>query len=243
MRRAVWIALAALVVFAAFLIARLPVRWVSGWIPSSVQCARLAGSVWKGQCAGLVFQGQPIGDMRWSLAAARLLAGRIAGDVILTKGPLDVRGYIEATPTGSGSARGIRAVLPLDPAVLPQSPRGLRGTVRADLATLEWSGRAISGISGRIEALDLTQRSMALGDYVVVFPAGSPGSEPVGTLDDLRGPLDVSGTLRLTPEPGWEIQGLVAARPEASPELAGQLQYLGRPDAAGRRPFSIAGTW
>jgi hypothetical protein len=243
MRRAVWIALAALVVFAVFLVARLPVRWVSGWFPSNVQCARLAGSVWEGQCAGLVVEGQPVGDVRWSLAPGRLLAGRIAGDVILTKGSLDVRGYVEATPAGNGSARNIRAVLPLDPAVLPQAPPNLRGSVRADLASLEWSGRAISGISGRIEALDLAQRAMALGDYVVVFPAASAGDDPVGQIDDLRGPLDISGTLRLTREPGWEIQGLVAARPEASPELASQLQYLGRPDAAGRRPFSLAGTW
>jgi hypothetical protein len=126
---------------------------------------------------------------------------------------------------------------------MPQTPPGLRGLVRADLATLEWSGRAITAIAGRIEALDLAQRAMALGDFVVVFPATSAGSEPVGTLDDLGGPLDLSGTVRLTREPGWEMQGLVAARPEASPELARQLQYLGRPDAAGRRPFSIAGTW
>jgi Type II secretion system (T2SS), protein N len=243
MRRAVWIALAALLVFAVFLVARLPVRWVSGWIPSNVQCARLAGSVWEGQCAALVVQGQPIGDLRWSLAPARLFAGRIAGDVILTKGPLDVRGYVEATPAGSGSARNIRAVLPLDPAVLPQAPRNLRGLVRADLATLAWNGRTITGIAGRIEAFELAQRAVALGDYVVVFPAASDGNELVGTLDDLRGPLDVSGTLRLTGEPGWEIQGMVAARPEASPELMRQLQYLGRPDPAGRRPFSMAGTW
>jgi general secretion pathway protein N len=243
MRRAVWIALAALLVFAVFLVARLPVRWVSGWIPSDVQCARLAGSVWKGQCAGLVVRGQPVGDVRWSLAPTRLIAGRIGGDVIVTKGLLDVRGYVEATPTGSGSARNIRAVVPLDPAVLPQAPRGVRGSLRAELATLEWSGRAITGISGRIEALELMQRSMALGDYVVVFPAAGAGAEPVGALNDLRGPLEISGTLRLTREPGWELQGLVAARPEASPELARQLQYLGRPDAAGRRPFSIAGTW
>jgi general secretion pathway protein N len=243
MRRAVWIALAALVVFGAFLIARLPVRWVSGWIPANVQCARLAGSVWQGQCAGLAIEGQPLGDLRWSLAPSRLLSGRVAGDVILRKGPLDVRGYVESTLGGGGSARDVKAVLPLDPAVLPQAPVGLRGTVRVDLGHIEWTGRTITALAGRIEALELAQRAMPLGDYVVTFPASTPGAEPVGTLDDLRGPLDVAGTLRLTREPGWEIQGAVAARPEAAPELARQLEYLGRPDAAGRRPFSIAGTW
>ncbi|MGH8286318.1 MAG: type II secretion system protein N, partial [Steroidobacteraceae bacterium] len=58
-----------------------------------------------------------------------------------------------------------------------------------------------------------------------------------------RGPLNVTGSLRLTREPGFVLDGLVAARPDASPELARQLQYLGAPDAGGRRPFSIAGTF
>jgi hypothetical protein len=60
---------------------------------------------------------------------------------------------------------------------------------------------------------------------------------------DLGGPLALAGTLRMTPEPGFVVDGTVAARPTASPNLVRQLQMLGAPDAQGRRSFSIANTF
>jgi hypothetical protein len=59
----------------------------------------------------------------------------------------------------------------------------------------------------------------------------------------LGGPLAVAGTLRMTPEPGFVLEGTVASRANATPELARQLQMLGAPDAQGRRSFSIANTF
>jgi hypothetical protein len=43
----------------------------------------------------------------------------------------------------------------------------------------------------------------------------------------------------LTPEPGFDLQGLVAARPSASADLVQNLRFLGSPDAQGRRQFSL----
>ena len=40
-----------------------------------------------------------------------------------------------------------------------------------------------------------------------------------------------------------EAEGLVAARTGAPPELINNLRFLGSPDATGRRPFSVAGTF
>jgi len=53
---------------------------------------------------------------------------------------------------------------------------------------------------------------------VVTFPGG-PG-EPTGKLRDLNGPLAVEGTLRLTRQPGFELEGLVAARPAPRPSCS-----------------------
>ena len=81
------------------------------------------------------------------------------------------------------------------------------------------------------------------GSYSLTFPP-STGGDPVGQLRDLGGgPLAVEGTLRLTPEPGFDLEGLVKARPTASADLAKDIQFLGSPDAQGRRPFSLAGTF
>jgi len=47
----------------------------------------------------------------------------------------------------------------------------------------------------------------------------------------------------LTPAPGFELEGFIAARNGAPPELVNSLRFLGSPDATGRRPFSLSGTF
>jgi hypothetical protein len=60
---------------------------------------------------------------------------------------------------------------------------------------------------------------------------------------DTGGPLALDATLQLTHDPGYVVQGHVAARSSASSALADDLKYLGSPDASGRRSFSLQGTF
>ena len=66
---------------------------------------------------------------------------------------------------------------------------------------------------------------------------------PVGQVRDLGGPLSVEGTLKLTGGGGFDMQALVAARPEATPELTNNIKFLGSPDASGRRQFAMSGSF
>jgi hypothetical protein len=148
------------------------------------------------------------------------------------------------------SARDVKADLPLDRelvSALPPNLQSLRGKIHADLAHVRVKGQALKAIEGVVEAHDLRDgegsNAQRWGSYSLTFPA-STGGDPIGQLRDLGGgPLAVEGTLRLTPEPGFDLEGLVTARPTASPELAKDLQFLGSPDAQGRRPFSLAATF
>jgi hypothetical protein len=137
--------------------------------------------------------------------------------------------------------------MPLDPSLMPQLPRDLTGVVRANLQSIHIEKGTILSVQGLVEAHDLVQGSggqrLALGDYSLTFPAADPSKEPVGQLQSLSGPLQVEGTLRLTREPGFVLEGRVATGPDASPQLAKELSYLGAPDAQGRRPFSVAATF
>jgi hypothetical protein len=87
-----------------------------------------------------------------------------------------------------------------------------------------------------------------MGSYRLEFApaAGAAGTGAnggvVGSLRDTAGPLSVTGTLRYTTVGGYEINGLVAARSDATPDLAKAVEYLGVADSQGRRPFSLAGT-
>jgi hypothetical protein len=102
----------------------------------------------------------------------------------------------------------------------------------------------ITQLKGRIEAHDLKDTSgvtTPLGSYVVTFPGGS--GDPIGQIRDLEGPLALEGTLHLTRQPGFELEGLIAARQGAPPELVNNLRFLGSPDASGRRQFSLSGSF
>ncbi|HXZ59672.1 MAG TPA: type II secretion system protein N [Steroidobacteraceae bacterium] len=242
MPRTLRFVLLAAAAFAVMLLARLPASWV---VPrtGALACASADGSVWRGACSGLTVARAPFGDLAWDLAPLRLLTGSLAAHVVLTHGPVTGSADVALRLGGRVELRNLVADLPLDPRQLPRLPPQLRGSVHTDLALARIEHGALTELKGRLEAHDLTQRTghvTRLGSYAVTFPGGGP--EPVGTVVDLGGPLAVQGTLRLTKQPGYVLEGTVAPRADAAPELVGDLQYLGSPDALGRRPFNIAGT-
>jgi general secretion pathway protein N len=244
-KRTVLITLAAIVAFAAILLARMPASWLLPTGPKApFTCTSIEGSLWSGGCEGLIFQRLPLGDITWELAPARLFLGRLAAQVTLNHDAAHASGDAEVSLSGKVSVRGLLADLPLDPKLLPGVPATLQGAVHADLALLELKGPVITQLKGTVEARNLEDHSghvTPLGSYLVTFPGGE--GEPVGQLRDTGGPLSVEGTLRLTQGGGFDVQALVAPRPDAPPELANNLKFLGSPDATGRRQFSMSGSF
>jgi general secretion pathway protein N len=244
-KRTVWITLAALLAFAAILIARMPAGWLLPSGPGApFSCAGIEGSLWSGACEGLIFQRLPLGDLSWELAPLKLFIGRLAAHVNLNRDAARASGDVEVGLSGRLTVRGLLADLPLDPKLLPGVPAQLHGDVHADLALLELRGPVIGQLKGTLEARNLEDRSgkvTPLGSYLVTFPGGE--GEPVGQLRDTGGPLSVSGTLRLTQAGGFDVQALVAPRADAPPELVNNLRFLGSADASGRRQFSMSGSF
>lgn len=243
MSRSLWIALAAAAAFAVILVSRLPASWV---VPrtGTVACTGVDGSVWSGSCSELTVARFAMGDLTWDAAPLKLLTGTLAAHVVLAHGPVTASADVAYGIGGTLRLRNLIADLKLDPRQIPHTPPQLRGSVHTDLALVRLEHGRLAELKGRIEAHDLTQRTgqvTPLGSYALTFPGG--GTETVGTLADLGGPLAVEGTLRLTNQPGYVLEGQVAARADAAPELVGNLQFLGSPDASGRRPFSIAGSF
>ena len=244
MRRSLWIALLAAAAFVAIVLARMPAAWILPARGAQWACASIDGSLWGGICAGLTVSGTPLGDMSWELHPLRLLTGRLAAHLTLSHGPGDAAADVELTFAQRLTARNVLADLPLDPALLPSVPANLHGRAHLELTLVEVQRGVIRQLQGRIDARNLEERSgnnTPLGSYSVSFPGGS--GDPVGTLRDLEGPLALEGTLRLTPAPGFELEGVIAARHGAPPELVNSLRFLGSPDATGRRPFSLSGTF
>jgi general secretion pathway protein N len=243
-KRPLWIALLAAVAFVVIVLARMPAAWVVPARGPQWACTSIDGSLWSGACVGLTVSGTPLGDLTWELHPLRLAAGRLAAHVTVSHGPADAAADVELTFGQRLTAHNVVADLPLDPALVPSVPPNLHGRAHVELALAEVQRGVIRQLQGRIEARNLEERSgnnTALGSYSVSFPGGS--GDPVGTLRDLEGPLALEGTLRLTPAPGFELEGVIAARQGAPPELVNSLRFLGSPDATGRRPFSLSGTF
>jgi general secretion pathway protein N len=241
-KRTILLIVCVVLVFAGFVIARLPASWVMPGPKSGIACSEVDGSVWNGTCTGLAVQQQPIGDLSWEVHAMRLFAGKINADVLVTRPTGSIRGNVESGFDKKIVARDLLVDLPVDQelaSALPPTVRGLRGKIHAQLAYLRVDGQIIRAIEGIVEVHDLSDGDQKWGSYSVTFPPPTAGV-PVGQLKDLgSGPLAVEGSLRLTPAPGFELQGLVAARPSASPDLVQNLRFLGSPDAQGRRQFSL----
>jgi general secretion pathway protein N len=243
-KRGVWIALLAALAFAVIFVVRMPAAWVMPSHGTELSCTTVEGSLWSGLCTGLVVQRTPVGDVSWQLHPSRLLIGRLAAHLNVARGAASLDTDLEAGLGERLTLRQLQAELPLDPSVIPGLPTSLHGRAHLDLELARIERGVLSELKGRIEAHDLEDRSgqaTPLGSYVVTFPGGA--GEITGKLRDLDGPLAVEGTLRLTRQPGYEVEGLVAARAGAAPELINNLRFLGSPDATGRRPFSLAGTF
>jgi len=248
MKRVLWISLLAILAFALILLLRFPASWATHWLPPGLSCNQISGTVWTGACSGLVAQGVKIDNASWDLQRLPLLTGRLAGHVEMMQGTNFVRGDLEAKSGRSITARNLTLDLPLDRAMIPQLPSGLEGHVNANLALLRIENGVLAAVQGDVEGHDIVTvdqgRRLPLGSYRVSFPAADGSKDPVGQLRSLNGPLDVQGTLRLTRSPpGFIAEGLVAAHPDASPQLVQSISYLGSPDAQGRRPFSVENTF
>ncbi len=232
-------------VFLAVLLARLPARWVLSAAGHDMRCESVEGSLWDGSCTGATVSGTALGNLTWRLHPGRLLRGQLAAHVTARRANASARADVALGPNGTLVARNVAIDLPLESQLLPALPPYITGTAHAELERIEVTrGGVVRELQGRITVLHLIDSSgqvTPLGSFAVTFPGGT--GAPVGRLRDLGGPLALEGTLRLTDQPGYDLHARVAARADAVPSLINALQFLGTPDAAGRRPFALSGTY
>jgi len=226
--------------FLAVLILRLPAQWFAAALPQGIACQQLEGTLWSGACAGMLAQGRPSGDLAWRLHPLALLLARLSADVVWTQNGGTVQGSVQLRSGDRVSARDVQARMPLTHDLLVQVPAGWSCTLLANLPQVQWNGQRLTALEGRIELDDVKQNGQPLGAYRVSFPPeGTGGGDLVGALQDLSGPVQVDGTLRLKASGGWTVDARVRARPGAPPQLANSLRYLGAPDGQGRYPLTL----
>jgi hypothetical protein len=238
-----------LVGFLAILLVRLPAAWFGGQLPSQIQCEKLGGTVWHGDCEGMsIEQGIPnraplrIDALQWTLRPSALLRGRVSADIELLRGDSTAHATVTRGRGGLLDVRALKGDLRMDRALLPPLPAGWQGVATFEDVTLQLDGSSITELAGAAELRGMTDgASGRLGSYRIEFGSQSQSAPFKGTLKSTDGPLDLQGQLTVQSDTSWVLEGTVTARPDTPPSLERMLRLLGPADVAGARPFSIAG--
>jgi general secretion pathway protein N len=235
--------------FVIVMIARLPVSWVSSLLPAQARCDAPSGSVWRGRCGNLTLRingpDLPVGAVAWNLEVLSLLRGHVAGTAT-AEGPMIIgRARFDAAAGGDLDVSGADIAAPLDRRLFGMIPPNWTGRLNARLPRLTLRDGKLATLTGTLEARDVVAQGPMpdqFGSYSLEFPSTPAGAASFpGRLRDLEGPIEVDGTFDVRANLEWELNAQVRARPSATPQLANLLQFLGPPDAQGRRTFSAAG--
>ena len=243
MNRPAW--LAVVVLFLVTVLVRLPASWAMRLLAGNVGCEQPSGSLWHGSCARVPAGGVTIGPVSWRLHVLPLLIARVDAEVQSDDARLPGQAHVSLRSGGRVDLSALDAQFALSPDLLPSFPEGWQGQVQLQLAAVSFAAGRLISLQGTVDIASLRQLSpaMTMGSFQLGFAPGAAQTDAVvGTLRDTAGPLSVAGSLRYTASGGYEINGTVAARSDASPDLAKAVEYLGEADAQGRRQFSLAGT-
>ena len=234
--------------FVLFALVSFPASVVLSWLDSTgVTAGGVSGTIWSGRAQVLQIQGVHVGSVEWKLHILPLFTAHANADVKVTRIDGFATTQLSAGFGGTVRLKSMTASLPLSALPTYVVPGGWNGTLNGRFAevTLEhgWPTR----VDGTLDVVDLNgpaRHPDKVGSYRIVFdPSASTAEVLKGAISDAGdGPLQISGTIELKSDRSYALDALVAARPNAPRNLVQTLEFLGPPDAQGRRQFSMAGT-
>ena len=235
--------LAGIATFVIGLIITFPARVAYQWFaPDDFKLSGINGSVWRGNAAQGTAGGVYLADVNWSFRPLGLLGGKLefASSSKLASGFFDAN--VAVGIGGSLTLSDVAGALALDTlaGVLPLS--GIEGDVSVQFEELVVENGIPVAATGTLNIANLVSRYLSptrLGDYKAEFQTQDDGI--LGSVESLRGVLELAGTIKLSRDRTYKFTGKVAATPAAPINIAQQLQLLGSPDAQGKREFRIEG--
>ncbi len=234
--------------YLVFLVATLPAGTVLARMQSQgISASGVSGSIWNGRAMLLRVGNTVLGETSWQMKFLPLFTGRASADISIKRDAGSAHATISKGFGKRINITRLQGALPIAALGGLGLPGGWSGDVRLQIAQLELENSWPTQLVGDIEATNLVgpaNQPTALGNYRVEFPdATNTANGITGTLTSSgEGPLDVKGTLRLLANRTYVIDAQVATRPSAPESIAKALQYLGPPDARGRRPLSMSGS-
>jgi general secretion pathway protein N len=231
-----------------FALVTLPASVVLSRLGSSgISAAGVSGTIWNGRAQVLQVQGTNIGGVEWRLHPLPLFAARVSADVKVSRLDGFATTKISVSPGGVVALRDLTASVPLSALQVSAIPRGWSATLNGRFAQLELEDGWPTRVEGTLDIVDLTgpaRNPMQAGSYRLAFDPAASNAEVLKSAiaDAGDGPLEVTGAFQLKRDRSYELEVLVAPRPNAPRDLLQALEFLGPPDAQGRRQFGSEGT-
>jgi len=236
------------VAYAVFVVATAPASLIFKFARNQIQAGAVSGTVWHGKATTLQAGIINLGDAEWNLNVLSLFTGRLGADIKLVQPKGFAQGHVNVSLGGKIYMKNVSASLPFDSIVGSGGlPGGWTGTAQIKLDEVALANNWPTAVKGTVDAIDVTGPANApvnLGNYRVTFPAaGSTVNSLVGELQDLEGAaISITGKLILANDRSYQLDSMVATRPNAPESITQGIQYLGDADAQGRRPFTVSGT-
>ncbi len=234
-----------------FLVLRFPASTAFAWFaPANVNGFGISGTIWGGEARLISVAGLQLRNTEWQVAPWRLLTGQLGGRFRSRWGG----GFIEANGgirlSGTISLTEVRGSFDIAPLNSVFGIPNIGGIATVDLSEVvireNWPQRLV----GRGELRSLSSPLMGsgaaqfIGDIGFQFNTNTETDRDTvtGQLQDTGGPLQLNGTLKLTPPHNYDLKTRLRARQEAPESLRRNLQFLGAPEADGTHVFQLAGS-
>ncbi len=252
-RRLVWLVLPLAVIAAVVMGASaLPASLLTRMLPAAIHAEDLSGTVWHGAAGRLEVLGREAGAIEWQLRPGDLLRAQLSLDLHWVKGRFATEG-VATLHSGGIQAADIQGGGPIEDLDAKGQEPAWRGTAAIALPRVEADFTHLTRVSGELRLDDLRLLRVAdganLGGYTLHFASTAvapDGSIDATLADSGSGPLEVVGTVKLTPA---TRTGLVSGtvrerRPDTNlaRALADIAQMRGR-DAEGRIPVDLEFTY
>ena len=223
----------------AFALFRVPATAVTG----------VSGTLWHGEGQRVTVANLTLGPVRWEAKPARLLLGQLAADVGATLPDGFLNATVGLSVTGKVVIGALEAAAPLGWLAPALGGAGSQLTARFDRLVIH-GGHVESAIgavqvAGVVLPIPTTGPKVGPGAYEVSFAADGlkPDMPLKAALKDRGGPLEIVGTVTITPPRSYEVTGTAKARPDAPSELRSALQMLGPATPDGGHALSLAGSF
>jgi hypothetical protein len=257
-RRTGWLVAIGAIALLVFVAATLPAGVLASPLrQAGLEAQGFGGSVWSGRATGLALRGTFLGDASWTLVPAKLLRGRAAGQLQLTRPGGGVEAGYDVALTGQDVLlTGTRFSLPIE--LLSRLPLGLpagwRGQATGEFVEVRLDRGWPTTLRGTLDLDGLMApppRNAPLGSFHVVFPHPAPQASLSVPVDpgnvtaqvvDKEGPYAVEAQFTLSRSRAFALEGALAPRGQVPESMRKSLELLGPADAAGRRQFSIGGS-